>query len=171
MEIVIFLLVIVFSLITGSKKNKGKNAAQNPKAPAAAPKKGTAQAVQAAQGEADLNKARERARRRLAAAKLQMQQQMQGQPARPTVKAPAPQGMSAADDEGCVGGSMEHDHAEGESREEHGRHMAAMQAREAAEAAAQAARPAVDAAQLRRAVVMAEILDRPVSLRARRRAG
>ena len=48
-------------------------------------------------------------------------------------------------------------------------HVAAMQARDRDETAL--ARAGVDIAQLRRAVVMAEVLDRPVSLRRRRRAG
>ena len=74
-----------------------------------------------------------------------------------------------ADGAGCVGGSLPHDHAEGEAHEEHARHVAAAEARERAEERPEERR--FDAGQLRRAVVMAEVLDRPVSLRPRRRVG
>ena len=81
------------------------------------------------------------------------------------------EGPADHDEEGCVGGSMAHDRHEGESRAEHRRHMAAVtrrereevQAREAAESAG-----SVNVRRLREAVVMAEILDKPVALRGRR---
>ena len=84
--------------------------------------------------------------------------------------AAAPQGGGAADDEGCVGGSMAHTHDEGESRAEHDRHMKAAMRREADESlAAQAAQELseMNIHRLRRAVVVAEILDRPKALRRR----
>lgn len=194
MEIVVFLLIIVLALISGSsKKGKAKNgASQPPKAPqsAARPQPGTlrnalerklkeaiqldgaaaptpAQQKQAAEAEESLTRAKARARRRLkSGAETETVAQSRVVPMQPTVVS---QGESAYDDEGCVGGSMPHDHAEGESHAEHGRHIAAMQARDRDETAL--ARAGVDIAQLRRAVVMAEVLDRPVSLRRRRRAG
>ena len=199
MEVVVVLLLIILALAgSGSRKNRGRNTkaptaarkggsaletsklAQNApesirnairEAEAALASPAQKQAEQEA--EAALAQIRERARRRVKAAKLQAQQQPglpgRAAPAQPTVS--APQGMSAGDDEGCVGGSMPHDHAEGESRTEHAAHIAAMEARDRTDAAAHRGSPrAVDAAQMRRAVVMAEILDRPVSLR-RRRAG
>lgn len=85
-------------------------------------------------------------------------------------KAVPPQGASPADDEGCVGGSMAHTHDEGESRAEHDRHMKAAMRREADESlAAQAAQELseMNIHRLRRAVVVAEILDRPKALRRR----
>ena len=83
----------------------------------------------------------------------------------------AAEGRADHDEEGCLGGSMAHDHHEGESRAEHRRHMAAVarrereevQARETAESASH-----VNVRRLREAVVMAEILDKPVALRGRR---
>ena len=80
------------------------------------------------------------------------------------------QGASAFDDEGCVGGSLAHDHTEGEDRAEHARHKEEVKRREAVEALehAQAANAAaVNVHRLRQAVVMAEVLDRPKALRAR----
>lgn len=81
------------------------------------------------------------------------------------------------DEEGCLGGSMAHSHTEGETRVDHERHMA----RADAEAKADAAEP-IDAAKtarerlgltasdMRRAVVISEILGRPKALSARGRA-
>lgn len=105
--------------------------------------------------------------------------------------APVPDGMavgegaSLTDDEGCIGGSMPHpaEH-EGTSYTDdagcvggsigHGEHTsdtlyAAFRNQNAGgtapDSAAQAARRGPDAADMRRAVVMSEILSRPVSLR------
>ena len=84
------------------------------------------------------------------------------------------QGISPLDDEGCVGGSMKHEHTEGETHEEHRRHVEALHQREREESLATEA--AVELAEmnlqkLRHAVVMAEILDKPVALRRRRYGG
>ena len=78
------------------------------------------------------------------------------------------QGVSATDDEGCVGGSLPHDHSEGESRAEHGAHIAAMRARDAEEAAVAAPGKLADfdPRDLRRAVVISEILGKPRALKA-----
>ena len=83
---------------------------------------------------------------------------------------PAPavsQGESLRDDEGCLGGSLPHDHSEGESRAEHAAHIAAMEAREAEEAAVAAPRSlaSFDPRDLRRAVVISEILGKPRAYR------
>ena len=79
------------------------------------------------------------------------------------------QGASALDDEGCLGGSLPHDHSEGESRAEHARHIAAMEARDAEEAAIAAPRglAALDPRDLRRAVVISEVLGKPKALKKR----
>ena len=81
------------------------------------------------------------------------------------------EGSAALDDEDCAGGSMAHTHGEGVDRAEQARRLAALdktrEERRALRAAAEP-RPAVSAAELRRAVVMAEILDRPKALRTRR---
>lgn len=81
------------------------------------------------------------------------------------------QGASLMDDEGCVGGSMAHAHTEGETHAEHRRHVEALHRREAEET--RAAQAAVDLAamnvqRMRQAVIMAEILDKPVALRTHR---
>ena len=76
------------------------------------------------------------------------------------------EGHSELADEECFGGSMAHGHSEGVSRADHARRMAAIDAK-ASEGLVPAA-SAIDAAALRRAVVMAEVLGRP---RALRRAG
>lgn len=186
MEIVAVILVIVFVLISSAgKKTNGKNAANG---------KGAAQqAVRAAQTPVSRMGIREREARMAELRQKRAARQAAkpvAQPAQPTVKAPEEAaeedfevslnemrellniaGASTAggvDEEGCVGGSMEHTHEEGESREEHSRHMAAMQARDAGEAA-QEARPTIDAATLRRAVVMSEVLGRPRALKGARR--
>ena len=81
-----------------------------------------------------------------------------------------PQGASLLDEEGCVGGSMEHDHDEGESRAEHARHLTEAKRREAEELLIQAdtqRRAQVSAQKLREAVVMAEVLGKPRALRPR----
>lgn len=77
------------------------------------------------------------------------------------------QGQSSYDDEGCVGGSLPHNHSEGESRAEHSAHIAAMRARDEEETAVAApGRLAnLDPRDLRRAVVISEILGRPRALR------
>jgi len=78
-------------------------------------------------------------------------------------------GVSPTDEHGCIGGSMPDHEAEGETIAEHAEHEQNRQQRLAEEAALNAEtfrKPT--AADLRRAVVMSEILDKPVSLRGRR---
>ena len=186
MEIVAVILVIVFVLISSAgKKTNGKNAANG---------KGAArQAVRAAQTPVSRMGIREREARMAELRQKRAARQAAravAQPAQPTVKAPEEAAEEAfevslnemrellniagaspaggVDEEGCVGGSLEHTHEEGESREEHSRHMAAMRARDAEEAA-QEARRTIDAAALRRAVVMSEVLGRPRALKGARR--
>jgi len=70
------------------------------------------------------------------------------------------EGHSALEDEDCYGGSMEHTHSEGVSRSAHARRMAAID-----EAHDEDVLPeTIDAAALRRAVVMAEVLGKPKAL-------
>ena len=81
-----------------------------------------------------------------------------------------PSGESAVDAEGCVGGSLGAHREEGESRAEHRLHERRREAALAAECAASRRAAAVRQAnvdQLRQAVVMSEILDRPKALRRR----
>ena len=81
-----------------------------------------------------------------------------------------PSGESAVDAEGCVGGSLGAHREEGESRAEHRLHERRREAALAAECAASRRAAAVRQAnvdQLRQAVVMSEILDKPKALRQR----
>ena len=74
------------------------------------------------------------------------------------------------DAEGCVGGSLGAHREEGESRAEHRLHERRREAALAAECAASRRAAAVRQAnvdQLRQAVVMSEILDKPKALRRR----
>ena len=101
-------------------------------------------------------------------------QRLRAKPAAVQMKAPlreivsSVQGMSAFDEEGCVGGSMPHSHEEGESRAEHAEHLYAAGRQSEMALNAHAVSQELNSAnieQLRRAVIMAEILDRPKALR------
>lgn len=179
MEVLIFILIVVFFAVS-DKKNKQKKgqAAGRPRNAA------EAQALAKAQVEAKLRAARAR---QAAEAKPAAE----ARPAvdvRPAAKAPgnvrpvkvasqqspvfmaakAPSLLDEIDEEGCVGGSMAHTHDEGESREEHRRHMESALKRETEEALATQAAvelEAVNLQRLRQAVIMAEVLDRPKALR------
>ena len=101
-------------------------------------------------------------------------QRLRAKPAAVQMKAPlqeavsSAQGMSALDEEGCVGGSLPHSHEEGERRAEHAEHLYAADRQNEralnAHAASQELKD-VNIEQLRRAVIMAEILDRPKALK------
>ena len=154
MEFLVFLLIVAFVFISDSKKGK-KGQKGKPRKAASIGKR--------------FEDLRERAERELREAVEvpqpvdDVEEEYASEPEQAFV-----QGVSALDDEGCVGGSMEHIHTEGETREEHRRHVEALHQREreetlAAEAATELAE--MNLQKLRRAVVMAEILDKPVSLR------
>lgn len=86
------------------------------------------------------------------------------------VREPLTTGMSRADAEGCLGGSLSGHSEEGESRAEHAEHLRKVDAQERAilrgEERALHMRKAART-ELRRAVVWSEILDRPKALRRR----
>lgn len=86
------------------------------------------------------------------------------------VREPLAAGMSRADAEGCLGGSLSGHPEEGESRAEHAEHLRRVDAQERAilrgEERALHMRAAART-ELRRAVVWSEILDRPKALRRR----
>lgn len=139
MEFIIFILVLVFVFFNDLKKKDRKPQAARPTSSAAVPEE-----------EEDLPEPED------------LPQMMADPPL---------EGSTMGDGEGCVGGSMAHDQHEGESRAEHRRHMAAIERREAAEAeAGRAGRETADlnTRRLRQAVIMAEVLDRPVALRSNR---
>jgi len=71
------------------------------------------------------------------------------------------EGHSTLVDEDCAGGSMEHTHTEGVSRATHARRMAAIDADHDGDVLPET----IDAATLRRAVVMAEVLGKPRALK------
>lgn len=161
MEVLIFILIMVFVFA-----NKNKKTAKTA---------GTAQAKPANRAETVDKAARARSQVREKAARVKAAAPQNVRPVKlATQSSPvfmaAPMGDSLLDEEGCVGGSLEHTHDEGESRAEHARHMEASQHREAEET--RAAQSALELSQmnlrrLRQAVVMAEILDRPKALRRR----
>ena len=74
------------------------------------------------------------------------------------------EGQSALADEECGGGSMPHSHTQGQSRAEQRRRLSEMD-RSREEEAESLVPNAFDARALRRAVVMAEVLNRPKALR------
>ena len=86
------------------------------------------------------------------------------------VREPLAAGMSRADAEGCLGGSLSGHPEEGESRAEHAEHLRKADAQERAilrgEERALHMRTAART-ELRRAVVWSEILDKPKALRRR----
>lgn len=88
-----------------------------------------------------------------------------GSPLPPRAQTTLAQGESARDADGCIGGSLGAHKEEGESRAEHAHHLARAE-REDKAAKPQSRRPT--RSDLRRAVVMKEILDSPVSMRHRR---
>lgn len=77
-------------------------------------------------------------------------------------------GESYVDDHGCIGGSMPEHFAEGETLAEHAMHEKNRAARLQAEAVRAEDLCKPTAADLRKAIVMSEILDKPVSMRRRR---
>ena len=185
MEVLFFILMIVFAVVS-SKNDKRKKAAagktpadranavksaQVARAAKAALAAQVAQAVQAAQAasvpvETEAPAAKERPAKAQAVAPKNVKAVKLDSQSSPVFMT----GPAMLDEEGCVGGSMAHTHEEGESRAEHKRHQEAARRQEAEEnLAVQAAMEMreMNLHRLRRAVVMAEILDRPKALRRR----
>lgn len=173
----IWVVIIIFVIASNNKKKSGAQAGK-PAAPARAAREQTARGREAAQAVAVSKlSARERAERmqalkeKRAARERARTEAAEAFPEAPSYGgSPAAQGASAFDGEGCVGGSLEHDHTEGESHEEHARHVAALRQREREEALS--AQAAADLAEmnvrkLRQAVVMAEVLGKPKALQKR----
>ena len=169
MEVLIFILIIVFVF---ANKNKGKNAKNAPKR-APRPQRTAMEQFEDALDklERPIPTQEAPAPRKVASVKVATQKSPVFM-ATPRAAKPAPavevKAPSLLDEEGCVGGSMAHTHEEGESREEHRRHIESARQREAEESrAAQAALELseMNLQRLRQAVVMAEILDRPKALR------
>lgn len=163
MEVIVFLLVMVFAFLNSGSKKKPAQGGKPAQATKAAL---NARAVPGAKPALKVRAARKPAPAPVAPS-------TPAAPAAPVAPVvAATQGESHADAEGCVGGSMAHAHHEGEKRAEHARHMAAARLREDEESlAAEAARELHDLnlRRLRQAVVMAEVLDRPKALRDQRR--
>ncbi len=78
------------------------------------------------------------------------------------------EGGSALEDEECAGGSMAHHHTQGVSRAAQNRRLSELDSRREAEEADRLVPTAIDAAAMRRAVVMAEVLGKPKALQGRR---
>lgn len=110
------------------------------------------------------------ARRKLRAKAKQANKAAGSAPAQAVRLDGLPSGESVVDAEGCVGGSLGAHREEGERRAEHRLHERRREAALAAECAASRRTAAVRQAnvdQLRQAVVMSEILDKPKALRRR----
>ena len=196
MEGLIVILIILFAVVKSGKKNKKKE--KTPDMSATARKEVLARAIQrsgtGADSTAEFMKELQNAVNQRAAqnegekAPVQAKQPPRTPSAPRPAKAPKPHPTPAhtyeipvarpvpaegADSEGCLGGSMPHLHTEGESRAEHAMHMAAMERRDEESWQADPINRnlgGIDRTQLRRAVIMAEILDKPKALR-RRTAG
>ena len=74
------------------------------------------------------------------------------------------EGESRIDDEGCIGGSMEHGHEEGAP----GQTVVRSAARDA-DTGMSGTRPRMTAAQMRQAVIASEVLRAPLAMRGRRK--
>ena len=160
--IVLILIWLLFSLGSGKKKKApkqgpgpltGAKAAANAEARAAARQAMLARHAKLAQKTAAPEKA----------AKAAPQPAPKPAPARMVLPK---QGESFRDDDGCQVGSLGGHHAEGESAQEHAEHLRRADETNAAQAGAQALRGG-GLPELRRAIVLSEILDRPKALRRR----
>ena len=171
MEVLVFILIIVFSVVTaGKKQQKGQTPAKRTPVKGRRPSDWLKQQLEELE-EGIIENTGEIAKAAKAetAAKAQPVKPVKvtGQASPVFMKAPS---ILEQDEEGCVGGSMAHDHHEGESRMEHRQHLAAIQRQEQEESlAAQAAQDIRDMNihRLRRAVVVSEILGRPKALQHR----
>jgi len=179
MEVLVFILIIVFSLVSaGKKQKKGQPPAKRTPVKGRRPSDWLKQQLEELE-EGIIENTGEIAQAARADAKAKAQARVQAvpQPVQPVkvagqtspvfMKAPS---ILEEDEEGCLGGSMAHDHHEGESRAEHREHMAAIQRQEQEDSlAAQAAQDIRDMNihRLRRAVVVSEILGRPKALQHR----
>ena len=136
MEVLVFILIIVFSLVTaGKKQQKGQPPAKRTPVKGGRPSDWLKQQLKELEdgiieNTGEIAKA---AKAETAKAKAQAKAQpvravkVAGQASPVYVKAPS---ILEEDEEGCVGGSMEHTHHEGESRAEHRQHLAAIQRQE-----------------------------------------
>ena len=174
--VVIIMLIAVFSVIeklskaakTGSNpKSKGQGAPRMAANPMPIKSSAAAQSIRDAV-EAFLEEGEEDVPEQMVAAR-QVPEHEEFIPAE-KFGGKVPQGASFADEEGCVGGSLGGHDEEGESRAEHAEHLdradKALAAETAGNRRAESLR-AAGIAQLRQAVVMSEILDKPKALRRR----
>ena len=184
MEVLFFILIVIFAILSGKSKQKKKP--QTPAGAATAPKAVKARAKTTVWPKITV---KQDDIAKMLSGWVDDEAEAAGAPANvkpvqvagqksPVVMAgdiPREAGiLDEVDEEGCVGGSMAHTHDEGESRAEHHRHVEEARRQENEETrAAQAARELseMNLRRLRQAVVMAEILDRPKALRRNHRVG
>lgn len=177
-EILAVVAIFVFTAIAKSNKNKQKKPADKP-TPAKVIK-----ADDAPESSIEPPKPAQPAKVITEAKKLITQQNLENaiaafselldleeespKPKKKAKKAKPIAGESPVDEHGCIGGSMPIHQAEGESKHEHAAHEENRRRKLAEEAVL---RPETfrkpTAAELRKAVVMSEILDKPVALRRR----
>ena len=176
MEVLVFILIIVFSLVSaGKKQQKGKTPAKRTPAKVRRPSDWLKQQLEELEDGIIENTGEITKAVKAEAAKAKPQAKTQavkavrvaGQASPVFMKAPS---ILEQDDEGCVGGSMEHTQHEGESRAEHRQHLEKIHHQEQEDSlAAQAAQEIreMNIHRLRRAVVVSEILGKPRALQHR----
>jgi len=177
----IFGLIVVFFLVVGviekNSRKKKAGSSSRPERPmptkADALKRQASAAVKAASSEAMKALAEEILAVKADAAEKKLsviESALQENAAEGEALSGMPMGASVTDENGCIGGSLGEHTEEGESHAEHAEHIARRDAALAAEhsIAADAAKLRnANRDELRRAIVMAEILDKPVALRRR----
>lgn len=172
-------IVVCCALVAGSKKKKKKNAAQKTvEKPTAAARRQAVEKVRSAVVdaravvEAMIDELPEEAKEVISAVEAE---EHRSAPRRAkslhlsakSAERPA-SGESIVDEHGCIGGSLGEHSAEGEDPHEHAQHLKEAERRRQAVAiqSAQASNMRAKArAEMRRAVVWSEILDRPKALR------
>ena len=177
MEIIgVILFVLFFIVSAGSKNKKGNSAAQRPGTAGNAKQQASAANARSARPKPSAGKVKpvrpaSAMPKNLGDLKAAMNQWLEDSmteikgDVKPVVQpaAQSVQGASMLEDAQCAGGSMEHTHTEGVSRAAQARRMAAI---DAGHPDGEDILPeAIDAAALRRAVVMAEVLGKPRALK------
>lgn len=177
MDVLIVMLAIIYFVVASSKKN-GKKSSVKSTAFSQIVKKTSADSFRAMGTFIDkINETLEDDRElerplshaspaKLPAEKLKRRPPAEISPA--AASAAVFEAQSISDDQGCIGGSLPHTQHEGESREEHTAHMRHIQAEEQISAQTEdIARElhTMNLQQLRRAVIVSEILGKPKAFR------
>lgn len=178
MDVLIVMLAIIYFVVASSKKN-GKKSGVKSTAFSQVVKKTSADSFRAMGTFIDkINEAleddeeSERPLSHASPAKLPAKKLKRIPPTEssPAASAAVFEAQSISDDQGCIGGSLPHTQHEGESREEHTAHMRHIQAEEQIAARTEDIAHelhTMNLQQLRRAVIVSEILGKPKAFRKR----